>query len=98
MTFFTFFFGRLFQINYLILFRADPSGEDENHYATFIETAGGLDKIELLQSHPQEKIYELAFQIVTEYYPDEFVSGVFSSFRFHHSEPCCLLVQGPTSA
>ncbi|KJE93950.1 importin alpha subunit [Capsaspora owczarzaki ATCC 30864] len=42
-----------------------------NPHAEFIETAGGMDKIEKLQHHRNDTIYKLANQIVTEYFSDD---------------------------
>jgi importin subunit alpha-2 len=47
-----------------------------NEYADFIEQCNGLDKIEYLQQHPREEIYNKAHQIILEYFnaeQDEFV-------------------------
>ena len=49
----------------------DPRSDGENHYATFVEAAGGLEHIDQLQQHPNERIYELAYTIVTNYFQEE---------------------------
>lgn len=45
----------------------EKHGQD-NQYADMIEAMGGLDKIEYLQGHPIESIYEKAHLIVSDYF------------------------------
>merc|ERR1712195_252961 len=42
-----------------------------NPYAITIEECGGLDKIEHVQTSPDEKLYQKACQIISKYFPDE---------------------------
>jgi len=42
-----------------------------NPYAVTIEECGGLDKIEHVQTSPDEKLYQKACQIISKYFPDE---------------------------
>jgi importin subunit alpha-1 len=41
-----------------------PGSEGVNPYARAIEAAEGLDKIEALQDHPSEDVYEKAVHIL----------------------------------
>jgi hypothetical protein len=45
-----------------------PGSEGVNPYARLIEAAEGLDKIEALQDHPGEDVYEKAVHILETYY------------------------------
>ena len=45
-----------------------PGGDGVNPYARAIEAAEGLDKIEALQDHPGEDVYEKAVHILEAYY------------------------------
>ena len=45
-----------------------PGSEGVNPYARAIEAAEGLDKIEALQDHPGEDVYEKAVHILEAYY------------------------------
>ncbi len=40
----------------------------ENEYARFVDEAGGLDKIEQLQSHPNKDVYTRASKIIETYF------------------------------
>lgn len=51
------------------------AGPDVEFIATAIEEAGGLDKIEKLQSHKNQDIYKLAYSIIDKYFTSE-VSGM----------------------
>jgi hypothetical protein len=42
-----------------------------NPYALKVEECGGLDKIEFLQGHQNEKIYKKTFQIIETYFSQE---------------------------
>jgi importin subunit alpha-1 len=48
-----------------------PGTDGVNPFATIIESAGGLDKIEALQQHPNEDVYEKAMHILQTYYEAE---------------------------
>merc|ERR1712166_1474897 len=43
----------------------------DNPYAIEIEECGGLDKIEHVQTSPDEKLYQKAYQIISKYFSDE---------------------------
>uniref|UniRef100_A0A8K9UGG0 Importin subunit alpha n=1 Tax=Oncorhynchus mykiss TaxID=8022 RepID=A0A8K9UGG0_ONCMY len=47
---------------------AGPSGTGVNPYCSLIEEAYGLDKIEFLQSHENQEIYQKAFDLIEHYF------------------------------
>lgn len=49
----------------------DEKGGGENECAVYIEQCGGLDKIEFLQSHQNQKIYHKAYSIIDAYFRDD---------------------------
>lgn len=57
--------------NILKLGQKDAEISGVNQYATFIEEAEGLDKIELLQNHQNTDIYEKAVKILEDYFGAE---------------------------
>lgn len=52
------------------LFKA---ADNPDGIATMVEACGGLDKIEQLQSHSNQEIYKLAYEIIDNYFSDEHV-------------------------
>ena len=52
------------------------AGPDAEYFATAIEEAGGLDKIEKLQQHRNEDIYKLAYSIIDKYFTSEVSSSI----------------------
>jgi hypothetical protein len=50
---------------------ADLTGSDENPYAVAVEEADGLDKLEELQSHANNDIYEKAMGILETYFGED---------------------------
>jgi len=42
-----------------------------NPYASYIEAADGLDKLEALQNHQNNEIYEKAVKIIEDYFGGE---------------------------
>lgn len=58
--------------NILKLGQQDSRNHDGNNpYALKIEECNGLDRIEFLQSHSNEKIYKKAFQIIETFFSQE---------------------------
>merc|ERR1712166_664222 len=53
------------------ILRSAPTLLYANPYAVAIEECGGLDKIEHVQTSPDEKLYQKACQIISKYFPDE---------------------------
>ena len=49
----------------------DPGGEGVNLYARYIDEAEGLEKIENLQTHHNNEIYEKAVKILETYWTEE---------------------------
>eukprot|EP01006_Ploeotia_vitrea_P052593 TRINITY_DN67708_c5_g2_i2.p1 TRINITY_DN67708_c5_g2~~TRINITY_DN67708_c5_g2_i2.p1 ORF type:complete len:535 (-),score=94.88 TRINITY_DN67708_c5_g2_i2:155-1759(-) len=49
----------------------DLRGDGINHFAVAIQECGGLDKIEALQSHPNNDIYNLAVSLLEQYFDPE---------------------------
>lgn len=50
---------------------SDKNHGTENEVAVWIEEVGGLDNIEMLQHHENEKIYELALNLMDTYFSEE---------------------------
>ena len=50
---------------------AKSSAGTLNPYASILEECGGLDKIEYLQSHDNEEVYQKAFEIIDKYFGAE---------------------------
>lgn len=69
--------------NFLItdLFQLSEKVGEHNNVAVVIEECGGLDKIEELQSHPKDQIYNKAYHIVETYF-SESVRFMPSFFKF----------------
>eukprot|EP01052_Picozoa_sp_SAG31_P005095 SAG31_NODE_219_length_19926_cov_4.297297_8_plen_554_part_00 len=57
--------------NLLKVGQADAAGSDVNNYATLVEEAEGLDKLEDLQSHANDDIYQRAVKILEAYFGEE---------------------------
>ena len=47
---------------------AEKNGEGVSEYAQQVDVNGGLDKIEALQNHTQNEIYEKAMKIIQKYF------------------------------
>ena len=43
--------------------------------ALAIDEASGLDKIEFVQQNPNEKLYQKAYKIISQYFPDDDEAG-----------------------
>ena len=50
---------------------ADQQGSDENPYCTALEEMEGLEKLEELQSHANDEIYQKAIHILENYFGDD---------------------------
>jgi len=50
---------------------AATAATGSNPYATLLEECGGLDKIEAVQTSPDEKLYQKAYHIISTYFPDD---------------------------
>ena len=53
----------------------DPSDQNVNHFALFIEEAGGMEKIHDCQNNINEEIYMKAFNIIGKYFSDDEQEG-----------------------
>ncbi|KAL9126104.1 MAG: hypothetical protein Q9217_004791 [Psora testacea] len=53
----------------------DSSDQNVNHFALFIEEAGGMEKIHDCQNNINEEIYMKAFNIIGKYFSDEEEAG-----------------------
>lgn len=51
--------------------RIETGGERVNHFALFIEEAGGMEKIHDCQNNANEEIYMKAYNIIEKYFSDE---------------------------
>lgn len=54
------------------------AGPDAMSVADLIEECDGTTKIEELQNHENVEIYKLAYDIIEQYFSDEFVSFKFN--------------------
>lgn len=72
-----------------ILKAGQPDGSEkyastQNPYTVLVEEADGLDKIEALQEHPNQKVYEKAVDIIESYFgeQDDDENGQNAQFNF----------------
>jgi importin subunit alpha-6/7 len=68
------------------------SNNNQNAYADFIEEAEGIDKIEQLQTHQNNEIYEKAVKILEQYFSAEQediqnVAPNVGGFQFNFTNP-----------
>mmetsp|Transcript_23739 Transcript_23739/g.62009 ORF Transcript_23739/g.62009 Transcript_23739/m.62009 type:complete len:529 (-) Transcript_23739:199-1785(-) len=54
-----------------ILKHGEAGGGEENAYADFIDECGGMDKIESLQAHENEGIYQKSLKLMERYFAEE---------------------------
>lgn len=53
------------------ILRHGEAGGGENSYADFVDECGGMEKIEALQNHDNEGIYEKSLKIMERYFAEE---------------------------
>jgi importin subunit alpha-1 len=69
------------------------SGSGENAYTDFVDECGGMEKIEQLQNHENESIYDKALKIMEKYFAEdeddevELTSNSTSGFQFGAGAP-----------
>ena len=49
----------------------DQYHHEQNEYGIFVEEAGGVDKIAELQQSPNERVYQQAYRIISQYFSDD---------------------------
>jgi importin subunit alpha-1 len=73
-------------------------GGQRNVYADQVEDAEGLDRIERLQEHPNEKVYQKAVEIIEKYFAEDGEGENFGGGAFQQNGQFSFAPSGPAPA